>query len=289
MLKIRWLTIYTLGWFLLILLTNKLYSQTLSDSTNSASGKSFISSVAGDFGYVFSAPFRMQQKDILNLAGFAAVNTGFILGVDGAFDDEFVFQDAPLETVDGLEQSTKGIARLGEVYDKIGTAQFAIGLSAGMLTGGLVFKDKKLLKTTRLLIESLIITQVITTVSKGIFSRARPFTNEGPQNFNLLAFSQDNEYRSFPSGHTSSIFSMMTVIAKQYNKWWIKIPAYTFAVSVGVQRMDSRNHWMSDVFVGGSLGYWVSTMLVNRHKTGSQDSILQPYFSGNQFGLLMKL
>ena len=57
---------------------------------------------------------------------------------------------------------------------------------------------------------------------------------------------------------------MMTVLAKRYDRWWIKFPAYTVAVSVGLQRIDSRNHWGADVVVGGAIGYWVGSTLVNK-------------------------
>ncbi len=89
-----------------------------------------------------------------------------------------------------------------------------------------------------------------------------------------------------PSGHTSGIFSMMTVIAKQYGQWWIKIPAYTLGLSVALQRIDADQHWTSDVIIGGALGYWIGNTLVNRHKK-SQACSFSPYVSPNRVGVII--
>lgn len=78
---------------------------------------------------------------------------------------------------------------------------------------------------------------------------------------------------------------MMTVLAKQYDSWWVKIPAYTLATSVAIQRMESRNHWGSDVLVGGLIGYWVGGTLVNKHKSKLQMLPFEPYITGNGVGL----
>ena len=156
-----------------------------------------------------------------------------------------------------------------------------------MLAGGLIFKDKKLLQTTRLMIESFFITGKITQIGKGVFGRARPYTGEGPLEFTWLKFNVRQERRSLPSGHVSSAFSIMTVLAKQYDVWWIKIPAYTVAVAVAFQRLESHNHWGADVIVGGAIGYSVSSTLVNRYRQPSKSSSAHPYIFGNRVGLIV--
>jgi membrane-associated phospholipid phosphatase len=91
-----------------------------------------------------------------------------------------------------------------------------------------------------------------------------------------------------PSGHVSSAFSLVTVLAKQYDSWWIEIPAYTVGVAVAFQRMESRSHWGADVMVGGALGYWVGSTLVNRYKQPSKGSSVNPYMMGNRVGLIVE-
>lgn len=250
------------------------------DSSQIDSTTSIVSLVAGDFWHVASSPFRMSKKDALTFAAFLALNTGLVYGIDGAADEEFA-----LEKRHAYLRPAEELADLGDLYDRIGSGKILAGLTATMLAGGLIFKDRKLLTTSRLLIESSILTGFITHSNKFLFGRSRPYTGRGQHDFHPFKFSKANQYHSFPSGHASAVFSMMTVVAKQYDQWWIKYPAYTLAVSVALQRMDDRQHWFSDVVVGGAIGYWVSNTLVNRHKRESRKPSVSPYFLQTRIGV----
>ena len=273
-------------WICIILVATQSrgYSQTAEDRFQTDSPKSFASTVGSDFGHVASSPFRMSKKDALQFVSFAAINIGLMYGFDGEVDEEFAIE----EPTAYLKPAEK-LSDLGDLYDRIGSGRILAGLSTAMVAGGLIFKDKKLLETTRLLIESSAITGIITYASKGLFCRARPYTGKGARDFKFFTFSGKVRFRALPSGHASSAFAMMTVIAKQYDQWWIRIPAYTLAVSVALQRMDDRQHWTSDVLVGGAIGYLVSSSLVNRYKNKPQGTSVrtsvQPYTSKNGLGL----
>jgi membrane-associated phospholipid phosphatase len=90
-----------------------------------------------------------------------------------------------------------------------------------------------------------------------------------------------------PSGHVSSVFSTMTVLTKQYDVWWVKIPAYTLAVAVAFQRMNSRSHWFSDAVAGGALGYGVSSNLMKRYSRRSPHSSFTPFLQKNRLGVIV--
>lgn len=239
-----------------------------------------VTVVAGDVWHVASAPFRMSGADALKLTTFLAANTGLIYGLDDSADEEF-----GLESGQTLLRPARGLAELGYLYDDIGTRRIFAGLTAGTFTAGLILRDRKLLETSRLLLEASAITGMITVFNKGLFGRSRPFTNRGARDFNWFKFSNESQYRAMPSGHTSSAFALMTVLALQYDYWYVKLPAYSVAVSVALQRMDDRKHWTSDVVIGGALGYWVSKTLVNRQKNPKDNDGFTPYFSGNKLGV----
>ena len=244
--------------------------------------KNFVKTVGGDLLHVASSPLRMSKNDGLRLLIVTTITAGFVARVDSPIDEEF-----GIEVDDAYWLPAQGLARIGEVYDQISPEGFSTALSIAMLTGGVAFRDKKLLETTRLMIESSLITHFITTWSKDLFGRSRPYTGKGPHHFELFASKGAQEFRSMPSGHVSSAFSVMTVIAKRYDKWWVKIPAYTFAISVAFQRMNSRTHWASDVIIGAGIGYWVGSTLVNRQPDKSKSSSFSPYLLGNRIGLLV--
>ncbi|MEE9170600.1 MAG: phosphatase PAP2 family protein [bacterium] len=256
------------------------YSQTAEDRFQTNSPKSFASTIGADVWHVASSPFRMSTKRTLQFVSFTALNIGLMYGFDGEADEEFAIEEPT-----AYLKPAEAMADFGDLYDRIGSGRILAGLSTAMVAGGLIFKDKKLLETTRLLIESSAITGIITYASKGLFCRARPYTGKGARDFKFFTFSGKVRFRALPSGHASSAFAMMTVIAKQYDQWWIRIPAYTLAVSVALQRMDDRQHWASDVLVGGAIGYLVSSSLVNRYKNKPQGTSVQPYASKNGLGL----
>lgn len=60
-------------------------------------------------------------------------------------------------------------------------------------------------------------------------------------------------YGTFPSGHTSSSFVVASVMHEAYGAL-VGIPLYGIAGCVAFQRLDDREHYFSDVIMGGVLG-----------------------------------
>jgi len=68
--------------------------------------------------------------------------------------------------------------------------------------------------------------------------------------------------RSFPSGHAAASFAFASVIAHRYpEKRWLKWTAYGLATGVSLARVGGKKHFMSDILVGGTLGYVTGTYL----------------------------
>ena len=58
---------------------------------------------------------------------------------------------------------------------------------------------------------------------------------------------------SFPSGHTSAAFSLAAVADHHYG-WKVGLPAYVLASGIGLSRIESNRHHLSDVLAGATLG-----------------------------------
>ncbi len=59
---------------------------------------------------------------------------------------------------------------------------------------------------------------------------------------------------SFPSGHTASAFALATSATLIWPKWYVAVPAYTWAGSVAYSRMHMGLHYPNDVVAGAVLG-----------------------------------
>ena len=61
--------------------------------------------------------------------------------------------------------------------------------------------------------------------------------------------------RSFPSGHTSQVFFMATLLAPYFHaSAWMGVLLYTIALLVGITRMYVGAHYPRDVLAGAILG-----------------------------------
>ena len=70
---------------------------------------------------------------------------------------------------------------------------------------------------------------------------------------------------AWPSGHTSSSFTVASVLHEFYGPE-VGIPAYLMASLVAYRMMDTGDHWGSDVVFGATLGWVVGHTIAGKHK-----------------------
>ncbi len=78
-------------------------------------------------------------------------------------------------------------------------------------------------------------------------------------------FVPGSSHDSFPSGHTTEAFAVASVIATRSKGWPIPVIAYAAAALVAMDRINTRDHFASDVVAGAFLGTTVGRFLVKRH------------------------
>lgn len=247
--------------------------------------ESVCETVLDDFCYIVSYPFNITDVEKVKLLGFSALTAGSIFYFDEIVNEKLITDENEFKS-----KICHNVSRIAYEYGDSDERVLYLfgGLSSAMLLTGLISENEKLLETTGIMAESFAFSSSIVVAGKIILERERPYSDTNPLNFNLFSFKTDLSKFSMPSGHTSSAFAMMTVIAKQYDYWWVKIPAYTFAVAAGLQRIESRSHWLSDVIVGGAIGYFVGNKLVEKHKkeTDSKSYTTNFRFSQNDISLV---
>jgi len=145
----------------------------------------------------------------------------------------------------------------------------AIMAPASLYAVGLIRKDSKMQRTALLAGEAVVDAEVVTTVLKDATKRVRPAAIRSTGNYSDSWFESNGSFLrgngSFPSGHTIAAFSVATIVARRYRKHrWVPYAAYGMAGLVGFSRLSLSAHFVSDVFMGGALGYSISRFAVLR-------------------------
>jgi membrane-associated phospholipid phosphatase len=109
--------------------------------------------------------------------------------------------------------------------------------------------------------EAVMMGELTSYAIKGLVGRGRPFvTIDDPDDFKLGRGFGSSQWRSFPSGHSTTAFAAAAAVTDETTLWWPKSTwivgplMYGGATMVGLSRMYHNRHWASDVAVGALIG-----------------------------------
>lgn len=184
---------------------------------------------------IYTAPFQRSNLkwDAVTLAGTAA-----FLATDKRIERQL--PGSHLQ----LYQNTSNIA-LGGLAASL----------AGLWAYGLKTEDPHLREVGTLELETVTNSLLIYAPTQFIAGRQRPGEGNGNGDF-LKHHALDT---SFPSGHAILIWSMATVLAREYPNRWVRVAAYGTALTVTASRLLAQDHWSSDMFVGSAVGFAIGT------------------------------
>ncbi len=110
-------------------------------------------------------------------------------------------------------------------------------------------------------VESVVLANLVTGTIKVVAGRARPHVDTAnASDFKAMRGLKSDDYRSFPSSHSTSAFAFAALISAETGHWWpdarwVVGPAtYGMAVLAGVSRIYNNQHWASDVITGAAIG-----------------------------------
>jgi len=117
---------------------------------------------------------------------------------------------------------------------------------------GLANHDQKLKQVAFNTGVALVGNTAITMIMKNSIQRQRPFVTWGDKVL-LQGHTSPTDY-SFPSGHTSTAFSVATSVSMAYPKWYVIAPSFAFAGATAYSRMYRGAHYPTDVLCGMIIG-----------------------------------
>ena len=221
------------------------------DSDRPVSWKLLYHNVIADQKQIWSFPARLTQAH--NWAPTAAV-----LGTTAG-----LFYVDPIEA--GYFRRTTTFHEFRNIFNGNATAIGMGATAASLYAIGRIRKDSKMQHTALLVGEAMADAALVQTVLKDATMRLRPVSY--PASGWFATSSSPTAYirgaGSFPSGHSMEAFAVATIIARRYgNHRWVPYTAYGLASLVGFSRLTLNVHFLSDVVMGGALGYTISRYTV---------------------------
>ena len=240
----------------LLLAANKTYSSVLKESPESLSLRSrikldsnYFKGIFSDARYALTSPLRWDKADW--------ITASIVAGVTGVF---FVLDDDINEEVKNSRSSTTD--SISDVFEPFGNAAFTLPAMMGFYIYGNFWENEKAERTALLAVESFLVTSLFTGALKVVMGRTRPFDGVSADEFKGPTTSNN----AFPSGHTSSVFAIATVVANEYEHIPLIAPlSYGIATMTGYSRLNDNKHWASDIIFGAALGYFTSKTILKLH------------------------
>jgi membrane-associated phospholipid phosphatase len=143
----------------------------------------------------------------------------------------------------------------------------AAGMTGAMYVWGHITHNERARETGVLAAEAMINALGVDYALQGVAGRERPF----PSDFQNIFFHGGS---SFPSNHAAVTWAFASVIAQEYPHPLEEFGAYGLALGVSLARAASDQHFLSDVFIGGLMGYQVGRHIYKqRHNPDIDDDL----------------
>jgi membrane-associated phospholipid phosphatase len=144
----------------------------------------------------------------------------------------------------------------------------SIAGGGGLYLLGAATHNDHLAETGRLGEEAIVNSLLVVEALKLATNRERPNEGNGRGGFwphGTRSYESDG---SFPSGHAAATFAFARVLASEYPSKRVQLAAYALALAVSASRVTAREHFPSDVLVGGTFGYLIGGYVVRHHAAG---------------------
>ena len=143
----------------------------------------------------------------------------------------------------------RDLADLGHAYGD--WEQTAPIFAGGGILLGIALDGERGVKQTTSAFFGVFAGSMANTALNWTLGRSRPRDGKG-----VLHFDPFRGNASLGSGHTAYVFAIAAAVDEVTDGGWA-IPFYVVAAGTGLARIYGDRHWLSDVVVGGFIGWWV--------------------------------
>lgn len=231
---------------ILIILTLTSNAQFVSDSLHknpSLIDYRLIKSGLIDAGDVAIAPVRWNQTQWAVAFGVSSLTIGLIT------------QDLAIQKFAQRNQTVLLDNVSKYVLEPWGSGLYTIPAMGIMYGVSFAIHDKKARMTAIKGVEAFAYAAIAAQILKQIFHRQRPYQGDPANPYMWEGPIGPLDYTSFPSGHSTAVFAVATVIASAYKKTvWVPVLCYSLASLTALSRIYDNDHWMSDVVMGSAIG-----------------------------------
>jgi Capsule assembly protein Wzi/PAP2 superfamily len=207
--------------------------------------KKVLMNLPGDQKEIWTSPFRLHPRDsvwLLPMLGTA----GVLIGSDS-------------HSMERERSNATAISRSNNIAN--GGLATMVAVPGLMYAWGSWHGDSKERETGLLSGEALVDSAAVNEVLKLVFARQRPALTGGGQG----NFFTDIGNASFPSTHSMLSWTAASVIAHEYPGPLTEVLAYGAATAVSISRVTGRQHFPSDVVLGGAFGWFIGRQVYKAH------------------------
>ena len=198
---------------------------------------------------IWTSPFHLTPGDLKWLVPAAGITTGLMV----------------------TDPQSSYAMRLGDLSawktaSNIGMTS-ALGATGAAYIWGHITHNEHLRETGVLATEAMLNALAVDSTLEAATGRLRP----QPSNYQNIFLHGGS---SFPSGHAGVTWAFASVVAHEYPNPWAEFGAYGLALGTSIARAASEQHFLSDVFVGGLMGYQIGRQIYKqRHNKALDDDL----------------
>ena len=219
------------------------------DSVTHPNEGRFLQHLAADQKAIWTSPFHLKPSDAKWLVPVGGITTGLLV----------------------TDPQSSYAMRLGNLHDwklasDAGLAT-AVGMTGASYIWGRITHNERARETGVLATEAMINALGVDYALKYTTGRLRPLES----NYQNVFYHGGT---SFPSSHAAVTWAFASIVAQEYPNIYAQFGAYGLALGTSIARAASEQHFLSDVFIGGFMGYQIGRQVYKqRHNKNLDDDL----------------